>query len=360
LSKLFTPIKIRSVEFRNRIWIAPMCMYACENRDGIVGDFHYVHHNTFANGGAGLIIAEATGVTAAGRISPWCPGIYNDEQVAAWKVVTDGVHSRGAKIALQLAHAGRKASTNRGWPGYESGSVAIADGGWQTVSATSKAFPGYAAPRELETEEIPELVAAFAVGARRAVSAGFDAVQIHAAHGYLVHQFLSPITNQRTDRFGGSLENRARLLVEIVAAIRAEVGSHYPVMVRFSATDYREDGLTVDQTAQIAKWCDEAGADFFDISSGGLIPGVHIPVGPGYQVPLAEYVAEHSGSPVGAVGQITDAKQAEAILENGQISVISIARAALANPFWPALAAHQLGEKLGYWPKPYARANFDN
>jgi 2,4-dienoyl-CoA reductase-like NADH-dependent reductase (Old Yellow Enzyme family) len=202
-------------------------------------------------------------------------------------------------------------------------------------------------------------VAAFAAGARRAVSAGFDAVQIHAAHGYLVHQFLSPLTNQRTDRFGGSLENRASLLIEIVAAIRAEVGSHYPVMVRFSATDYREDGLTVEHTAQIAKWCDEAGADFFDISSGGVIPGVHIPVGPGYQVPLAEYVAEHSGTPVGAVGQITDAKQAEAILENGQISVISIARAALANPFWPALAAHQLGEKLEYWPKPYARANFD-
>ena len=356
MTKLFTPIKLRGTEFRNRIWIAPMCQYACENRDGVVGDFHFVHLTSFAVGGAGLIVAEATGVTPEGRISPWCPGIYNDEQVAAWRRITDSVHSRGGKIALQLAHAGRKGSTNRGWPGYAPGTVAIADGGWESVSSSSEAFPGYDAPRALSTEEIPAVVLAFADAAKRAIAAGFDAVQIHAAHGYLLHQFLSPLTNNRADHFGGSLENRARILLEVVAAVRAAVGSQYPVMVRFSATDYHEDGLTVDQTAQIAKWCDEAGADFFDISSGGLVMGVTIPVGPGYQVPLAEYVAEHSGSPVGAVGMITEAQQAEDILNQNQIAVVSVARAALADPFWPARAAHKLGVQLDYWPKPYFRA----
>lgn len=358
MTKLFTPIKIREIEFANRIWIAPMCMYACDNQDGIVGEFHLVHHSTFAAGGAGLIIAEATGVTPEGRISPWCPGIWNEDQVAAWRKITDAVHARGTHIALQLAHAGRKGSANRGWPGYESRTLGLDEGGWQTISATTDAFPGYSAPRELNTAEIPELVKAFADAADRAKRAGFDAVQIHAAHGYLLHQFLSPITNKRQDNYGGNEENRARLLLEVVAAVRARVGEDYPVMVRFSATDYHEDGLKVEHVAQVAKWCSAAGADFYDISSGALIPGVTIPIGPGYQVPLAEYIAEHSGEPVGAVGMITTAEQAEAILQGGQISVISIARAALSDPFWPARAAHKLGTTTHNWPAPYARASW--
>lgn len=356
MAKLFTPIKIRSVDFTNRIWIAPMCQYACENLDGVVGEFHLVHHSSLATGGAGLIVAEATGVTPEGRISPWCPGIWNEAQVAAWKRVTDAVHHRGTKIALQLAHAGRKGSTNRGWPGYEPKTLTEAENGWQTISSTAEPFPGYLPPRELNTAEIPVVIEAFADGAERAIRAGFDAVQIHAAHGYLLHQFLSPLTNQRADNYGGSAENRARILIEVVAAIRAKVGPDYPVMVRFSATDYHEQGLKVDDIAQVAKWCTDAGADFFDISSGALIPNVTIPIGPGYQVPLAEYVAEHSGAPVGAVGMITEAEQAEAILQAGQISVISIARAALGDPFWPARAAHKLGVQTHNWPPQYARA----
>lgn len=354
MSKLFSPIKLRQLEVRNRVWIAPMCQYSCENRDGVPGDWHQVHYPSFASGGAGLVIVEATAVTPEGRISPWDTGIWNDHQTQAWKRVTDLVHQRGAHIAVQLAHAGRKASTYREWSGH--GSVPIEDGGWQSVSATSEAFAGYEPPRELATTEIGNIVEAFVQAAKRAVAAGFDAVEIHAAHGYLLHQFLSPLSNQRTDQYGGSLENRARLLLEVVQGIRAAVGEDLPILVRFSATDYREGGWDQQQTAQVAKWCDELGADFFDISSGGLITGVQIPTGPGYQVPLAEFVAEHNGSPVGAVGQITDAHQAEAILESGQIAVILIGRAALSDPFWPARAAAHLGESLDYWPKQYFRA----
>jgi 2,4-dienoyl-CoA reductase-like NADH-dependent reductase (Old Yellow Enzyme family) len=354
VSKLFSPIKLRNTEVRNRLWIAPMCQYSCENRDGVPGDWHQVHYPAFSAGGAGLIIVEATAVSPEGRISPWDTGLWNDQQVEGWKRVTDLVHQRGARIAVQLAHAGRKASTYREWSGH--GSVPLEDGGWQSVSSTIEAFPGYDAPRELATREIPDLVQAWIDAATNAVAAGFDAIEVHAAHGYLLHQFLSPLTNQRTDQYGGSLENRARLLLEIVQGMRSAVGSELPIMVRFSATDYKEGGWDQEQTAQVARWSHELGADFFDISSGGLIAGVQIPVGPGYQVPLAEYVAEHNGSPVGAVGQITDAHQAEAILDSGQISVILIGRAALRDPHWPAAAAAVLGQNLDYLPHQYKRA----
>ncbi|MEY2916137.1 MAG: hypothetical protein RL454_1066 [Actinomycetota bacterium] len=360
MSKLFTPIKIRSQEFRNRVWIAPMCMYSCDDRDGVVGGFHAAHHTKFALGGAGLIIAEATGVTPEGRISPWCPGIWNQQQVMAWKVVVDQVHALGGKIAIQLAHAGRKGSTNRGWPGYEPGTVSLADGGWQTISSTDQAFTGYEAPRRLETEEIPSLVQKFAEAAANAVEAGFDAVEIHAAHGYLLHQFLSPLSNDRDDRYGGNLENRARFLIEVVAAVRHVVGAHYPVLLRISATDWHPDGFSPEEAAQVLKWTGEAGADLLDVSSGGLVTGVDIPVGPGYQIPLAEYIAEHSGEPVAGVGLITTGTQAESILQEGQLSVILIGRAALRDPFWPARAAAELGETIAYWPPQYARGWFPN
>jgi len=358
MSKLFTPIRIRSVEFRNRAWIAPMCIYSCENRDGVVGEFHLAHHGKFAMGGAGLIMAEATGVTPEGRISPWCPGIWNQQQVSAWKTVVDHVHFLGGKIGIQLAHAGRKGSTNRGWPGYEPGSVPESEGGWQTVSSTDDAFPGYDAPRALTTDEVGRLVGKFADAAANAIAAGFDCVEIHAAHGYLLHQFLSPLTNQRDDIYGGSLENRARFLLEVTAAVRERVGNDYPVIVRISATDWVDGGLTKEDSAQALKWAKEAGADLFDISSGALIPGVAIPVGPGYQIPLAEYIAEHNGDPVGGVGLITTGIQAEQILQDGQVAVISIARAALRDPFWPARAAAELGERLDYWPAAYDRGWF--
>ena len=356
MAKLFEPIKIRELEIRNRIFIPAMCQYSCENQDGVIGEWHLVHLGARAVGGAGMIIAEASGVTPEGRISPWCPGIWNYEQVAAWARVNHFIHSQGAKSAIQLAHAGRKGSTYRDWSGK--GSVPIELGGWQTVSSTNVAFEGYEAPRELSTEEVLELIQDFAKAAKNAVLASFDAVEIHAAHGYLIHQFLSPITNHRTDEFGGSLENRARILLEIIKAIRAEVGDMLPIFVRFSATDYREDGWDVEQTTQVAKWCAEIGADLFDISSGGLITGVKIPSGPGYQVPFAEQVAQGVSQPVGAVGQITDAQQAENILQDGDVDIILVGRASLRDPHWALRAAHELNVEVDYWPDQYYRGKF--
>jgi 2,4-dienoyl-CoA reductase-like NADH-dependent reductase (Old Yellow Enzyme family) len=356
LAKLFESIQIRDLEIRNRVFIPAMCQYSCENQDGIVNEWHLVHLGARAVGGAGMIIAEATGVSPEGRITPWCPGIWNFDQVAAWARVTNFIHANGAKAAIQLAHAGRKGSTYREWSGK--GSVPLEKGGWQTVSATDVAFDGYDAPRALTVSEIKELVSDWATAAKHAVIAGFDAVEIHAAHGYLLHQFLSPITNQRADEYGGSLENRARFLIEIVKAIRAEVGNALPVFIRFSATDYREDGWDLEQTTQVAKWCAELGVDLFDISSGGLITGVKIPSGPGYQVPLAEHIAREISQPVGAVGQITTGLQAEEILQSGEVDVILVGRASLRDPHWALRAANELGVDLDYWPNQYARAKF--
>lgn len=356
MAKLFEPIKVRELEIRNRVFIPAMCQYSCENQDGVIGDWHLVHLGARAVGGAGMIIAEASGVTPEGRISPWCPGIWNYEQVAAWARVNNFIHSQGAKSAIQLAHAGRKGSIYRDWSGK--GPVPLELGGWQTVSSTDIAFEGYETPRELTTDEVRELVNDFAKAAKNAVLASFDAVEIHAAHGYLIHQFLSPITNRRADEYGGSLENRARILLEIVKAVRAEVGDILPIFVRFSATDYREDGWDVEQTIQVAKWCAEAGADLFDISSGGLITGVNIPTGPGYQVPLAEQVAKGVTQPVGAVGQITEALQAEKILQDGGVDIILVGRASLRDPHWALRAAHELNVDLDYWPAQYYRGKF--
>lgn len=356
MAKLFEAIQIRDLEIRNRVFIPAMCQYSCENQDGIVNEWHLVHLGSRATGGAGMIIAEATGVVPEGRITPWCPGIWNYDQVAAWARVTTFIHSQGAKAAIQLAHAGRKGSTYREWSGK--GSVPLEKGGWQTISATNVAFEGYEAPRELSTNEVRDLINDWVTAAKHSVLAGFDAVEIHAAHGYLLHQFLSPITNKRTDEFGGSLENRARLLLEIVKAIRAEVGELLPIFVRFSATDYHEGGWDLDQTTQVSKWCAELGVDLFDISSGGLITGVKIPSGPGYQVPLAEHVAREVSQPVGAVGQITTGKQAEEILQSGEVDVILVGRAALRDPYWALRAANELNVELDYWPSQYARAKF--
>jgi 2,4-dienoyl-CoA reductase-like NADH-dependent reductase (Old Yellow Enzyme family) len=353
MTKLFSPISVRSVTAKNRIWVAPMCMYSCEGKDGVVSQFHLVHYGERALGGAGLIIVEATAVSADGRITPLCTGIWSKEQVEAWKPVTAFMKANGAVPAIQLAHAGRKASTHRDG----SGSITLADGGWQTVSSTDEAFTGYFAPRELETDELRGIVDAFVTGAKNAIAAGFEALEIHAAHGYLMHQFLSPISNHREDAYGGSLENRARLLVETIIAIRAAVGDGVPLFIRFSATDYKDGGWDETQTAQVAKWCAEAGADLFDISSGGLITGVTIPSGPGYQVPLSEFVAERVEEPVTAVGQITEAKQAEEILQRGEIEVVMIGRAILRDPHWPLRAAAELGVEVD-WPMQYSRGKF--
>lgn len=356
MSKLFEPIRVRNLDIRNRIWLPPMCQYSCENLDGVVGDWHLVHYGARAAGGFGMVIAEASAVLPEGRITPWDAGIWNDEQAKAWGHVNRIIHQHGAKSAIQLAHAGRKASIYREWSG--TGSMTEAQGGWETVGPTDEAFTGYKAPRALRADEIPPIVESWGAAARHAIDAGFDAIEIHAAHGYLIHEFLSPISNTRTDEYGGSLENRARLLLDIVKKIREVIPEGAPLLVRFSGTDWREGGWDQAQTVQVAKWAHELGADFFDISSGGLIIGVQIPFGPNYQVPLAEYAAEHIGSPVSAVGLITEAQQAEKILADGQISCVMIGRAALRDPMWPLRAAHELNVEVSYWPPEYTRGKF--
>jgi 2,4-dienoyl-CoA reductase-like NADH-dependent reductase (Old Yellow Enzyme family) len=357
MTSLFDPLDLRGVRIRNRIWVPALCQYTVDARDGVPTDWHLVHLGSFARGGAGLIIAEATAVVPEGRISPHDTGIWNDEQVAGWRRVTDFVHTQGAVIGLQLAHAGRKASIYPEWgPLAQKGTMPESEGGWPTVSASDIPFTGYAAPRPLTVPEIAEIVAAFAAGARRAVDAGFDLVEIHAAHGYLVHQFLSPLSNVRDDEYGGSLENRARFLLEIVRAISSELGTDIPVLVRFSATDYADGGWDEHQTANVAAWAREAGADLFDISTGGLVTGVTIPSHPGYQVPFAQYVRAQAGVPVNAVGRITDARQAADIVESGQADAVMLGREMMRDPHFALHAAHELGVDVDYWPPQYLRA----
>ena len=354
---LFDPLTIRSTTFRNRIWVAPLCQYTLTAKDGVVGDWHLVHLGSMAAGGAGLVIAEATGVSPEGRISDEDTGIWNDEQRAAWSRVVDFLHSQGAAAGIQLAHAGRKASV---WPewGYDrTGTMAIEDGGWQSVSASDIPFTGYDAPIALDAAGLDKVVADFESAARRALAAGFDVLEIHAAHGYLLHQFLSPLSNVRTDEYGGSLENRARLLLRIITAIRS-VSQDVPLLVRFSATDYAEGGWDEQQTASVAEWAHAAGADFFDISTGGNISGVRIPLGPGYQVRFASFVRDTAEVSASAVGLITTAEQANEIVTSGQADAVMLGREMMRDPHFALRAAHELGVEIDYWPKQYLRARW--
>jgi 2,4-dienoyl-CoA reductase-like NADH-dependent reductase (Old Yellow Enzyme family) len=358
MSALFTPITLRDTVVRNRLWVAPLCQYSVDKRDGVPTDWHLVHLGSFAIGGAGLVMTEATAVNPVGRISPEDTGIWNDEQVAAWRRITDFIHSQGAVAGIQLAHAGRKASNWRPWSG-RTGTVPESEGGWQTVAPSAIAFEGYDAPHELALDEIQGIVADFAAAAARAVRAGFDLVEIHAAHGYLIHQFLSPLSNQRDDAYGGSLENRMRLLLEVVRAVRQELGESVPVLVRFSATDWAEGGWDREQTAVAASAAREAGADLFDISTGGLLGSVHVPVGPGFQVPFAEFVGGEAHVPVSAVGLITQAAQAEEIVASGRADVVTMGRELMRDPHFAWRAAAELGVDLDYYPPQYLRAKFE-
>jgi 2,4-dienoyl-CoA reductase-like NADH-dependent reductase (Old Yellow Enzyme family) len=354
---IFSTHTIRSVTFRNRLWVTPMCQYSVERMDGVPTDWHLVHLGSFASGGAGLIMTEATGVSAVGRISAEDTGIYNDEQRDAWRRIVDFIHSQGAAAGLQLGHAGRKASVYRRWSPVQ-GTRPIDEHGWQTVAPSAIAYDGYDLPLELTKDEIAGVVADFASAAGRAIEAGFDLVEVHAAHGYLLHQFLSPLSNLRTDEYGGSLENRARLLLEIVRAVRETVGETVPVFVRFSASDYIEDGWDQEQTAIAARWAKEAGADLFDISTGGLVAAEQIPFGPGFQVPFADFVKRESSVEVNAVGMITDAAQAEQIVSSGQADAVMMGREMLRDPHFPLRAAHELGVEIDYWPSQYLRAKW--
>ncbi|GHG54766.1 oxidoreductase [Flavimobilis marinus] len=337
LPLLFQPMTLRGLTLRNRVWLAPMCQYSAV--DGVVNDWHVVHLGARAQGGFGLVLAEATAVVPEGRITPDDAGLWNDEQTAAWARVVDVVHAQGAAVGVQLAHAGRKASTFRPWADSR-GSVPADQGGWTTLGPSGEAFPSYAPPAEMTPEQVAEVPGQFADAARRAHKAGFDVVEVHAAHGYLLHQFLSPLSNHRTDAYGGTLANRARLLHETVAAVRAAWPQDKPVLVRVSATDWTEDGLTVADVAQVC--ADLDGVDLVDVSTGGNVVAP-IPVGPGYQVPAAREVRETSGLPVSAVGMIDSAAQAEQTLRDGAADAMMIGRGALRDPHWPLRAAHELG-----------------
>ena len=359
MTLLFEPLTLRGTTFANRAWLAPMCQYSAV--DGVPNDWHLVHLGARASGGFGLVIAEATAVVPEGRISPQDTGLWNDGQATAWRRVTDFVHARGTLAGVQLAHAGRKASTYSPFAAQpegraRQGSIPVAEGGWTTLGPSALAFPRLAAPAALSTATIDALPDAFAAAARRALAAGFDVVELHAAHGYLLHEFLSPLSNERTDEYGGPLENRARLLIQVADAVRAVWPDDRPLFVRVSATDWSYGGLTIEEVAQVAKELGVHGVDLIDVSSGGNVPA-EIPVGPGYQVPAARAVRAGSGLPVAAVGLITDPHQAEQVLLDGAADAVLVARAALRDPHWPLRAAHELGvaADVAGWQPQYMR-----
>ncbi len=353
MSLLLSPYDLAGHTVRNRLWVAPMCQYSAT--EGIPNDWHHVHLAQFASGGAGAVIAEATAVVAEGRITPDDVGLWNDEQRDAWVPIVAAIRARGAMPGVQLGHAGRKASTWSPFVGHH-GTVPVEDGGWPTLAPSAIAFEGYATPQAMDAEDIDAVVDAFAAAAVRAVDAGFELLEVHAAHGYLLHQFLSPLSNLREDEYGGSLENRARLLLRVVEAVRAAAPSAL-VLVRFSATDWAEGGWDAAQTSTVATWAAARGADFFDISSGGLVAHQQIVPGPGYQVPLAAEVRAATGLPLSAVGVITSGPQAEEILASGAADVILAAREWLRDPHFALRAATELGDPApGLWPDQYLRA----
>lgn len=356
MSALFTPLTLRGATFRNRLWVAPMCQYSVVKRDGVPIDWHLVHLGAFAVGGAGLVITEATAVSPEGRISPEDTGIWNDEQATAWSRIVEFVRAQGAVAGIQLAHAGRKGSTWRQFDPRE-GTVPSDEGGWMPVAPSAVPFEGFETPHPLSVAEIDAIVDDFAAAARRALDVGFELLEIHAAHGYLLHEFLSPLSNSRDDEYGGSLENRARLLLRIVAAVREVAGASVPLLVRFSATDWIDDGWDQEQTATVAGWAHQAGADLFDISTGGLTIAQRIPLSPGYQVPFAEHVRDEAEVPVSAVGLITTATQAEEIVASGRADAVMMGRQMMRDPHFTWRAAHELGVHIDY-PPAFERARY--
>ncbi|GAB7100589.1 NADH:flavin oxidoreductase/NADH oxidase [Thermobifida fusca] len=354
VSHLFEPLKLRDTLIPNRVWVSPMCQYSAHN--GVPNDWHLVHLGQFALGGAGLVIAEATAVVPEGRISPADAGLWNDEQASAWRRITDFLRAHGAVPAIQLAHAGRKASTAVPWEGEHT--VPETEGGWPTVSSTNQPFGSLAAPRALTTDEVAALPEHFAAAARRAETAGFDVVELHFAHGYLAHQFYSPLVNDRTDRYGGSFDNRVRLLLEITEAVRQVWPAHRPLFARISATDWVEGGWTGDDSVRLARLLADRGVDLIDTSSGGAVPDARIPVRPGYQVPFARQIRTEARVPTGAVGLITAPEQAEEIIASGSADAVLLGRAMLRDPHWPLHAADRL-RAGNLWPKPYERARLN-
>jgi 2,4-dienoyl-CoA reductase-like NADH-dependent reductase (Old Yellow Enzyme family) len=353
MALLFSPITIRGVEARNRLWVAPLCQYSAV--EGVPQQWHLIHLAQFASGGAGLVMAEATAVSADGRITPEDTGLWSDQQRDAWAPIAAAIRSRGAIAGIQLGHAGRKASTWSPLVAGKYGTVRPSDGGWATVAPSRVAYEGYDTPAALEADGIDAIVQDFADAAARAASAGFQVIEIHAGHGYLIHQFLSTLSNHRTDKFGGSLENRARLLLQVIGAVRTAVPD-MALFVRMSATDWTAGGWTIEETVRVARWGAVHGADFFDISSGGAVPGERIPVTRGYQVPFAARVKREAGVAVSAVGLFDDGSRAEDVLEAGEADAIMAGREWMRDPHFGLRASVELGVRIPYWPLQYARA----
>lgn len=358
VSALFEPLTLRSLTIPNRIWMAPMCQYSADATGPATGapnDWHFQHLAARAAGGTGLVITEATAVSPVGRISPYDLGIWNDAQVEAFRRITDFVTAQGGVPGIQLAHAGRKASTDL--PANGGGKVLPEDGGWEVVGPSPVPFAeGHLVPAELTADGIAEIVEQFAEAARRALAAGFKVAEVHGAHGYLVHQFLSPHSNRRTDEFGGSFENRTRFALQVVDAVRAVWPDDLPVFFRISATDWLdESGWTADDTVRFAALLVDHGVDLLDVSTGGNASNVSIPLRPGYQVPFAARVKNETRMPVAAVGLITEPEQAEKILANGEADAVLLARELLRNPVWAQRAAGELGA-AAHVPVQYARA----
>jgi 2,4-dienoyl-CoA reductase-like NADH-dependent reductase (Old Yellow Enzyme family) len=353
MTKLFDRIAIRDITFANRVFVSPMCQYS--SADGYANDWHLVHLGSRAVGGAGLVLTEATAVLPEGRISPQDLGIWMDDHIEPLARVVRFIHEQGSVAGVQLAHAGRKASTYAPSTGH--GMIPENRGGWSNVVAPS-ALPftdGYPMPKALSVDGIKSIVSAFAAAARRACQAGFRVIEIHAAHGYLIHEFLSPLSNQRTDAYGGSFENRTRILREIVAAVRGSWPEGAPLFARISATDWIEGGWDIQQSVELARRLKELGADLIDCSSGGNVTHAKIPVGPGYQTPFAELIRREANILTGAVGMITSPIQAEHVIVSGQADAVVIARELLRDPYWPLQAARELGQRIS-WPVQYLRA----
>jgi 2,4-dienoyl-CoA reductase-like NADH-dependent reductase (Old Yellow Enzyme family) len=349
--ELFSPLTVGSIELSNRIAVSPMCQYSCE--DGFATDWHLVHLGSRAVGGAALIIVEASAVLPEGRITPGDMGFWKDEHIAKHRQIVDFVHTQAARIGIQLAHAGRKASMTVPWVPEQR--VTPDQGGWDNVMAPSAiAFaPNYSQPHALDVAGIHSVAQAFQAAAKRAKTAGFDVVEIHAAHGYLIHEFLSPLSNRRTDNYGGSLENRARILTETVTAVRSEWSG--PLFVRISATDWVEGGWDIDESVELSKMLKALGVDLIDVSSGGTVPNAKIPAGPGFQTPFAARIRKEAGILTGAVGFITDPAQADHIIRTEQADLVLLAREFLRDPYFPLHAAQHLHKKTT-WPNQYLRA----
>jgi 2,4-dienoyl-CoA reductase-like NADH-dependent reductase (Old Yellow Enzyme family) len=350
---LFDPFAIRDLKFDNRVFVSPMCQYS--SQDGYANDWHLVHLGSRAVGGAALLLTEATAVLPEGRISPQDLGIWENGHIEMLSRIVGFIHEQGSIAGMQLAHAGRKASTSRPWEGHDA--VPESEGGWTKVVAPSalKFSDTYPMPQALTTDGIQEVIEGFAAAARRACQAGFRVVEIHAAHGYLIHEFLSPLSNKREDDYGGSFENRTRLCREVVAAVRSAWPQELPLFVRISATDWVEGGWNIDESVKLAGELKGMGVDLIDCSSGGNVPHAKIPVGAGYQTAFAERIRRETGIMTGAVGMITSPVQAEHIIQTGQADAVIMAREFLRDPYWPLRAAHELDQPIA-WPVQYLRA----